>query len=131
MQLRSLPLQVIRSSPQAALSSLPLCSPESGSVLLDLDGDGLTNLAEFLANTLPNNRNSRFVIISAGFDSGSFAITWNSVTNRRYRVWTATSMTGPWTALTAPLTGVSGTMSYTHSSPGGGVGRFYRVEAML
>jgi hypothetical protein len=103
----------------------------AGDALLDLDGDGLTNLAEFLANTLPNNRNSRFVIISAGFDSGSFAITWNSVTNRRYRVWTATSMTGPWTALTAPLTGVSGTMSYTHSSPGGGVGRFYRVEAML
>jgi hypothetical protein len=101
-----------------------------GDALLDKDGDGLSNLAEYLANTSSTDRNSRFVIISAGFNSGSFQITWNSVTLRRYQVWTTTSLTAPWTALTPPLTGVNGTMSYSDSSPGAGIGRFYRVQAM-
>jgi hypothetical protein len=53
----------------------------------DDDGDGQSNLAEYLANTNPTNATSHFEILSAGWDlNGYFKLTWSSIGGTRYRV---------------------------------------------
>ncbi|MSU59600.1 MAG: metallophosphoesterase family protein [Pedosphaera sp.] len=53
----------------------------------DPDGDGLTNLQEYLANTNPTNAASALRITSAAQDgSGHFQMTWASIGGTRYRV---------------------------------------------
>jgi len=53
----------------------------------DFDGDGATDLAEFLAGTLPNNAASVFKILpNPSVASGSVTVQWQAVTGRTYRL---------------------------------------------
>jgi hypothetical protein len=53
----------------------------------DADGDGQSNLAEYLAGTNPTNAVSVFKLLSAAQDNnGFFGLTWSSVGGTRYRV---------------------------------------------
>ena len=96
----------------------------------DLDGDGQTNRAEWLAGTAANNSNSRFAIISQQAIGNDFQVTWLSVIGKRYRVLARTDLTsGTWTSLTpTPIIGRAATTTFTY--PGGATGpaRFYRIE---
>ena len=51
----------------------------------DADGDGFTNLDEFIAGTNPTNANSLFNINILGNDN-NFIIQWNAVDNKIYNV---------------------------------------------
>ena len=100
--------------------------------LLDKDGDGQSNLAEWLAGTIPNQTGSRFGIASQQIIGSSFQLSWSSVNGRRYRVLTRPDFTdATWTSLTpTPIVATGTTTAFTH--PGalnlGGNARFYRVE---
>jgi hypothetical protein len=97
----------------------------------DLDGDGVSNYNEYLAGTDPTNRASSFQISSTTISGNNVVLQWTAVNNRRYRVWTATSLPGAWTSLNAlPLTYTGSTMTYTHVGGALTAPRFYRVEAM-
>ena len=52
----------------------------------DNDGDGLANLAEYLARTDPNDRNSYLRLLSIGGDAGGIQVSWGAVSNRLYTV---------------------------------------------
>lgn len=51
----------------------------------DPDGDGMTNLQEFLAGTDPTNRNSALVFVDYHpYPAGGFLVAWNSAEGRSY-----------------------------------------------
>jgi hypothetical protein len=55
--------------------------------LCDPDSDGMNNLQEYMANTIPNNATSRLRIISVIRNpNGQSVLTWSSVGGTRYRV---------------------------------------------
>ncbi len=66
----------------------------------DSDGDGKTNLAEYLAGLNPLDANSRFEIISteaASDAQGPFLrVRWNTVVGRRYKVYSTNNLAAGW-----------------------------------
>ena len=53
----------------------------------DFDGDGVFTWQEYLANTDPTNRDSRFAVLGISNDLyGRFQITFSTALNRQYRV---------------------------------------------
>jgi hypothetical protein len=104
-----------------------------GDELLDFDGDGDSNLSEYLSGTLPTDNRSLLEISGlevTGPAGRDLKLTWSAVPGQRYRVLTATDLkTGQWTDLTPiPLStdGTSGT--FTHVDAFLPAARFYRVE---
>lgn len=68
--------------------------------LLDSDGDGQSNLDEYIAGMDPTNSGSIFMIKSAdAVLDGGFVITWDSVTGRVYSVQWKGSMTNAFQSL--------------------------------
>jgi hypothetical protein len=63
---------------------------------LDYDGDGLSNLSEYLAETAPNNPVSylRMTGIAAGGTNGVL-VTWGSATNKLYSLQRTSSLLLP------------------------------------
>jgi hypothetical protein len=52
----------------------------------DNDGDGLSNLAEYIANTNPTNAASCLKILDTQQTNGTFSLRWSSVGGTRYRI---------------------------------------------
>lgn len=104
-------------------------NPTVADSALDRDGDGQSNLAEWLAGTLPENPASRLAISSQTNSGGDLTISWSTATGRRYRVFTLLSLsTGTWTEITpAPIVATGATATFTHVGGATGVQRFYRV----
>ena len=61
-------------------------NPAVNDSAFDRDGDGRSNIAEWLAGTVPNNPSSRLAIISEQAVGGNMVINWLSSVGRRYRV---------------------------------------------
>ncbi len=96
----------------------------------DRDGDGQSNLAEWLAGTTPNSPASRFAITSEQVVGGNMVLTWASVAGRRYRVFTRAAWdAGTWSEITtAPIVATGASATFTHLGGAGGAQRFYRVS---
>ena len=96
----------------------------------DLDGDGLKNLAEWIAGTTPNDPTSRFIITSAQVSGSDIVLTWTSVAGKRYRVHARPNLsTGAWSEITpAPIVATGATATFTHPGGASGVQRNYRVS---
>ncbi|MEK7950730.1 M12 family metallopeptidase [Luteolibacter soli] len=113
--------------PNAYESTIPgLSSANAADAALDFDGDGFSNLDEFLAGTAPRNFASR--LFAAGQRSGSdFTVSFPSVLGQTYRVDAAANLAGPWASEAIHLYGTGGTMAVT--LPASGQRRFFRVAA--
>ncbi len=114
----------------------------------DADGDGLTNLQEYLANTNPTNAASALRVSSASRDAnGQFTLTWDAIGGTRYRASfdNATvngGVSGAFSEIVRPVTqemnpgavGVVTNQSYTDdfsaTSPATNGARYYRVQVV-
>ena len=95
---------------------------------LDADNDGMTNLAEYLADTDPNDPTSRFSGLLT-LDGGVPTVHFVAKAGRSYTVQYSTSLgSGSWQKLAdLPVQGASGNVSVPDPSGTGQVKRFYRV----
>jgi type VI protein secretion system component Hcp len=93
---------------------------------LDTDGDGMSNLVEYIAHTDPTAASSAFKISSAQKPGTSnFTLTWQSVAGLTYAVQSSASPAGPYATIkTVPSAG-DGTTSATVPTTGGRM--FFRV----
>ena len=95
----------------------------------DADGDGVTNLAEYLAGTDPRSAGSYLAIrsITAGVDS-PVELTWGSVSNKLYTVQKAASLTAGFTNLQQHILGMPPQNSYIDTSADAAGQYFYRLR---
>ena len=104
----------------------------------DPDGDGFSNLQEFLAGTDPTNSASTFRIISILPEGNDVLITWSVVTNKTYVVQVATnavdgsSYTNAYMDLATVIVPLSPLITQTNYLDIGavtnGASRFYRIR---
>lgn len=103
---------------------------ETGDANTDLDGDGQSNRAEWIAGTAANDANSRFTIVSQQSIGADVRVIWRSVIGKRYRLLTRTDLaTGAWIDLTpTPVVATDTTCESTHAGGMSGPARYYQVE---
>jgi alpha-amylase len=97
----------------------------------DADGDGTTNLAEYLAGTDPLNALSAFRIVNAQVAGADVQVSCSTVTNRTYQLQRSGGV-GPgasWTDVGAGVVGTGGILTLTDSGGAAGATRYYRVRA--
>jgi GH15 family glucan-1,4-alpha-glucosidase len=93
----------------------------------DSDGDGLSNLQEFLAGTDPTNSASSLRITSIARAGNVNTITWESVSGKTYHLQSTDTLTGTFTDVAGPDITASGPSTSTTDITAV-VGRFYRVR---
>ena len=99
----------------------------------DEDGDGRSNLDEFTADTDPTNHSSILELERIDRGSGGEMMIYvpDSSPQRLYTLLESTDLGGadPWEAAGPTIIGNDSTLVFPHS--GGGVRRFYRVQARI
>jgi hypothetical protein len=100
----------------------------------DNDGDGMTNIAEYVAGTDPNNAASLLELTggvswSAGASKG-FVVRWQSVAGKVYGIGRSTNLVAGagFTNIVSGLSGLLGETSYTDTTAAASVPYFYRIE---
>ncbi len=92
----------------------------------DLDGDGMTNLEEYRAGTLPNSRDSVLRSTGSMVRPGVIALTWTVVPGKAYRLLGAGTVDGPYQFvrnLDTPASGSVGSVEIEATA----AHRFFRV----
>ncbi|OQC59168.1 MAG: putative sporulation-specific glycosylase YdhD [Verrucomicrobia bacterium ADurb.Bin018] len=100
----------------------------------DADGDGMSNLAEYIAGTDPRSGNSVLELTALNVVKSSttnLVIQWPSVTGRIYSIWLAPSATNAYTLHRDNLSGSGGTLSITNAGPAGDNSHFYGIKVRL
>jgi hypothetical protein len=95
----------------------------------DPDGDGVSNVLEYLADTNPTNAASYFAIEAVTVNPGN-SVLFQSSPNRKYTLQSTTNLnSGAWSDVSSQtaIRGTGGVVSLTDSSPTT-TQRFYRVE---
>src|SRR5882724_5832501 len=95
----------------------------------DPDGDGFTNLQEYLAGTNPLDANSSLKINSVNVSAGSAAIHFSVVAGKTYSLlYRADLSTGSWLKLVdIPAQGSAGVLTVIDPTISGNSPRFYRL----
>jgi Tol biopolymer transport system component len=93
----------------------------------DYDGDGQSDLQEFLSGTDPRNSGSVLRVLTiTPMGGGSTTVVWSAVPNRNYAVQYKDSLEAPgWANASAVVTAHSTSESFVHASSA--AGRYYRV----
>ncbi|MCC6823358.1 MAG: hypothetical protein IT579_21720, partial [Verrucomicrobia subdivision 3 bacterium] len=108
-----------------------LSKTNAADATLDLDGDGASNLNEFLAGTKPNDAASVFRIIALEREADNLRLTWSTVGGMSYRVQTNGDVSKAFTdsspLIPAPGAGESVT-NFVDSSGTTHGPRYYRVR---
>jgi hypothetical protein len=96
--------------------------------LTDTDGDGMTDYAEFIAGTDPNNSNSVLELPPpTPQPNGSLRFNWPSVPGRAYRLVSSADLVN-WTALADWIRATTTTSSVVLAPPTNDASYFYRLE---
>ncbi|HXX42804.1 MAG TPA: alpha-amylase family glycosyl hydrolase [Chthoniobacterales bacterium] len=95
----------------------------------DPDGDGLTNLQEYLAGTNPLDPSSRFAIINIAIVGNDVQITWSSVSGKSYQLQRADSPDSgaDWQNVGSNLIGNGPSLMQTDSGAAHDPVHFYRA----
>ncbi|HEU0011057.1 MAG TPA: thrombospondin type 3 repeat-containing protein, partial [Verrucomicrobiae bacterium] len=93
----------------------------------DPDGDGQTNLQEYLAGTHPNDPASLLKVSSISLDNGVVVLEFLAISNRSYAVQTRPTLSaGSWQPLaTVPASSTTFTATVIHTNSE--ASRFYRL----
>ena len=94
----------------------------------DTDTDGLSDWAEFVAGSDPNNPPPQFKLTAQRLTNNLVRLSWPAVLNHSYRVH-ASSNAVAWLPHSVWLPAVETNMNYTFSAGTNGAARFFRVEA--
>jgi hypothetical protein len=99
----------------------------------DNDGDGLSNLEEWIAYCDPTNSGSCFLTddiqpASAGDDC---VIRWNSATSRLYGVWWATNLIDGFSNMASNLPATPPENAYTDTTHSADACGFYRIDVRM
>ncbi|MEC8973646.1 MAG: lamin tail domain-containing protein, partial [Verrucomicrobiota bacterium] len=117
---------------RAHFSDAELGRPKISAPSADPDGDGLANLAEYLAGTRPRDAGSRLAIDSTEIDpaAGTLTIHFRTAPNRRYRLQRSGTPLGPWkTAAERPAPPNGGPAVFAVPlGPALGPAQFFRLE---
>jgi hypothetical protein len=96
----------------------------------DFDGDGVSNLQEYLNGTDPTDPSNALRIKNVSLTGGIVGLRFQGVTGVRYQLERAPSVVGPWEAIGPILSGQGRTMSATDMPPAV-PSLFYRVKQIL
>jgi hypothetical protein len=97
----------------------------------DADGDGLTNLQEFLAHTSPRDPTSTLRITLVQRAADGTHITFTCVSGKSYRLESKNLLSAAsWSLVVDNIAGLNGTTTVIDSSGTGALQRFYRVVAI-
>lgn len=103
----------------------PIAGPNA-----DPDGDGMNNLAEYIAGTNPTDPASVLRFSRVTNLSGRPNIEWLSVPGKTYQLFNAAQITGAtWQPVGPAITAATATASWLDPSPGD-IPRFYRVQVL-
>ena len=98
----------------------------------DSDGDGKSNLSEYVAGLDPLDPNSRFEIIGTDMTSDAqgplFRVTWKTVSGRRYNVHTTETLANAWSAIPVATMIGNGTVQTCSIRRVGMAKLFVRIE---
>ena len=94
----------------------------------DADGDGLTNLQEYIFGSDPNNASSGYPLTSVAPTSGGFIFSFPTIAGRNYQPQVSTNLS-TWSALGSSVAGDGTTKSATDFTTG--PRRFYRLIISL
>ncbi len=92
----------------------------------DQDGDGLTDLEEYLAASDPTSASSSFVFYSGSADPSTNTIRWASASNRTYTVHHTTNLMASFGTLETGIEGTPPVNEYKHTVTA--PANFYRIE---
>jgi len=108
----------------------PLFTAPNAAPTADPDGDGMNNLAEYIAGTNPTNAASVFKLLSPTNSPAGTAVRWLSVAGKSYQVLSRTNLlTGSWRTNGTAVTATGTNTQYLDAGGTNGV-RFYRVQVL-
>ncbi len=98
----------------------------------DPDGDGQSNLAEFLAGTDPTDASSAFRIVSVALAEGDVVVSFTSAADRHYHLLRSESLLpDSWSVVGDTLAGTGGLVHAVDTGAAALPRRFYRVRLAL
>ncbi|MBA4388580.1 MAG: hypothetical protein C0404_11400, partial [Verrucomicrobia bacterium] len=107
-----------------------LNTKNAGDANADADGDGMSNLAEYIAGTSPTNGADCFQCSSFGVQAGTFRLGFLTETGRLYGVMYKTNLfESVWHDLTNNLPGTGGQVDVPDST--GAARRYYMIKVKL
>lgn len=102
-----------------------------GDALLDLDGDGMNNLSEYIAGTAPAGATNYFAVTSTSVATNGIAISWDAVAGRKYAVFATTNLVGGVWQILQPFTNVTGSGAVSVVDTNGTAATSYRARVNL
>lgn len=97
----------------------------------DADGDGFSNLQEFLAGTDPTNATSALRITAVSPTDPDIVINYDAVANKRYELqFTEDLLTSNWTGIATNTVLATGSAQFTDAGAASFSNRFYRVRLL-